>query len=61
MSNICDNFCDCDLVVNKYSGVSGKIIAIYMHKDRAYLDVRTIDGAYYKTPAINWERVGEDA
>jgi len=52
---------DCfDAVRNKYSGVIGKIIAIYMIKDRTYLDVRTIDGAYYKTPAINWERVGDN-
>jgi len=53
-----------DQVKNKYSGVVGQVIAIYMNHidgmDKTYLDVRTDRRVHNNTPAINWELVGKN-
>lgn len=50
-----------DKVQNKYNGVVGRIIAIYMDEHegilKTFLDVRTDRRIHHNTPAFNWELI----
>lgn len=44
-----------DEVVHVYGEVTGTVIATYTIDNVLYLDVRSDDRIYYKTPAENWQ------
>lgn len=65
MSSFIDENLDyMDVVRNKYNGVLGKVIAIYMDMEeripKTFLDVRTDRRVHYNTPAYNWELVSKN-